>query len=139
MLLLLGLDFQNVLSLLLPLSIAINIFQIKDNIHLIDFILFKKLVCFTLPLIVLILYFIKINNIDINLYIGLFLILISLKNSITIIDVLLKKFLEYETFYLIALGVFHGFTNLGGALLSAMIFNTSLKNKIKEQLLHCAI
>ena len=72
LLLLLGLDFQNVLSLLLPLSIAINIFQIKDNIHLIDFILFKKLVCFTLPLIVLILYFIKINNIDINLYIGLF-------------------------------------------------------------------
>tara|TARA_Y100000741_G_C18245387_1_gene555324 strand:+ start:844 stop:1563 length:720 start_codon:yes stop_codon:yes gene_type:complete len=131
-LLILGYNFQYSLSILLPTSILINLFQIKDSIGIIDIQFYKKLLLYSLPLIIISLYFITLNKIEINFFVGVFLLFIAFKNNIKTLDKLLKFILQYESKYLMVLGVFHGVTNLGGALLSGIIFTKNLSKDSKR-------
>tara|TARA_Y100000591_G_scaffold231131_1_gene202065 strand:+ start:712 stop:1437 length:726 start_codon:yes stop_codon:yes gene_type:complete len=131
-LLLLGYSFQFALILLLPISVSINSLQIKDNYKDIDFTFFYQLILYCLPFVALTLYFIDVFPNNLNLCIGIFLILLSLKNKITLIENLLSFFLKKEPIYLILMGILHGLTNLGGSLLSGVIFNRSITKDIKR-------
>jgi uncharacterized protein len=126
LLLLSGYDFQYSLQILLPTSILINFLQLRKNFIKIDISFYKKLVAFCLPPIALFLYLISVKPININIIIGLILIIIALKETSRIIEKSIALIIKKEFIYLIITGIIHGLSNLGGALLSAIVFSKKL-------------
>ena len=132
LLLLIGYDFQDALIILLPTSILISFFQVINNINKIDYKFYKKLFIITVPLICLFLFLTNINPFNINLFVGLLLVIISLKGKIESIQSFIKYIIKYEPLYLMITGIIHGITNLGGALLSAIVFSKNLSKGSKR-------
>jgi len=120
-LLLLGYDFINALSVLLPISIAINSLQIIKHYQFIDTTFYKRVLIYSIPLVVIFLFFVSAEKFSISLLIGGFLILVALKSFFPSIDQKLQQMIKYERTYLAAMGVIHGLTNLGGSLLTAIV------------------
>ena len=131
-LLILGYNFQYALIILLPTSILINFFQLKNNFNKIDIRFYKRLFLFSIPLIILFLYFTNSNSIRINLFVGIFLVVVAIKENILSINRLIKFLIKYESLYLMIMGMIHGITNLGGALLSAIVFSKNLSKDSKR-------
>jgi len=132
LLLILGYNFQYALIILLPTSILISFFQLKNNLNKIDFQFYKRLLLFSIPLIILFLYLTNLNSIKINLFVGIFLIVVAIKENILSINRFIKFLIKYESLYLMIMGMIHGITNLGGALLSAIVFSKNLSKDSKR-------
>ena len=132
LLLLLGYSFFECLLIVLPVSVSINIVQIIGNYRFIDFKIYKKILFFTVPLIVLSLFLVDKIIINVSILIGIFLIFLALKDYVVIIQRIMNKILSYNKSYYILMGAVHGITNLGGALLTAIVFNTNL-NKFQKR------
>lgn len=132
LLLLLGYSFFECLLIVLPVSVSINIVQIIGNYRFIDFKIYKKILFFTVPLIILSLLLVDKIIINVSIIIGIFLIFLALKDYVNIIQRFMNKILSYNKSYYILMGVIHGITNLGGALLTAIVFNTNL-NKFQKR------
>ena len=97
-LLILGYNFQYALIILLPTSILINFFQLKNNFNKIDIRFYKRLFLFSIPLIILFLYFTNSNTIRINFFVGIFLVIIALKENILSINRLIGNTSIKEVF-----------------------------------------
>ncbi len=121
LLLLLGYDFVNTLSVLLPISIAINSLQILKHYRFIDTGLFKNVLIYTIPLVILFLFIATSSRINIAFLIGAFLVFVALKSFIPAVDKMVNALVKYEKIYLAVMGFVHGLTNLGGALLTAIV------------------
>ncbi|HIG64835.1 MAG: TSUP family transporter [Gammaproteobacteria bacterium] len=121
LLLLLGYDFSYTLSVLLPISIAINLLQVVKHYHLINLDLYKNILLYSIPFIVFFLFIITNIKVNIGLLIGLFLIFVALKNFFPRIEQSLRTMIRYEKLYLMMMGIVHGITNLGGSLLTALV------------------
>ncbi|WP_305909476.1 hypothetical protein Q9L42_005255 [Methylomarinum sp. Ch1-1] len=121
LLLLLGYDFVNALSILLPISIAINSLQILKHYRYIDGDFFRHVLIYTIPFVVLFLFIATSSSINIGLLIGAFLIFVALKSFFPAVETMLQTLVRYEKAYLAAMGIVHGLTNLGGALLTAIV------------------
>ena len=132
LLLLFGYSFFECLLIVLPVSVSINIVQIINDYRSIDFKIFKRIILITVPLIILSLLLIDTILFNVSILIGLFLIFIALKDYIGIIKRFMNRILQYSKLYYAMMGLVHGVTNLGGALLTAIIFNTSL-NKFQKR------
>ncbi len=132
LLLILGYNFQYALIVLLPTSVLISFFQLKNNLNKIDFQFYKKLFLFSIPLIILFLYLTNLNSIKINLYVGIFLVVVAIKENVLSINRFIKFLIKYESLYLMIMGIIHGITNLGGALLSAIVFSKDLSKDSKR-------
>lgn len=130
LLLIFGYDFVNTLTILLPISIAINLLQLIKHYQHIDFSFYKKILIYTIPIVVLFLFIGISSNINISLLIGMFLLFVALKNSVTKVEKSLEKWVKYERSYLVMMGLVHGLTNLGGSLLTAIVHG---KNYPKDQ------
>jgi uncharacterized membrane protein YfcA len=129
LLLILKLDFIETLNILLPISMAINFFQLSKNTDSIDKNLSKDLFIIVLPLISITLYLgIELIKIDLKLAVGCFLILIAFLNLVKIDSL---RFIN-EKIYLSLMAIIHGLTNLGGALLIGIISSKKF-NKIKTR------
>ena len=132
LLLILGYNFQYALIILLPTSILISFFQLKNNLNKIDIQFYKKLFLFSIPPIILFFYLTNLNSIRINIFVGIFLVVIAIKENILLINKLIKFLIKYESLYLMIMGMIHGITNLGGALLSAIVFSKNLSKDSKR-------
>jgi len=132
LLLIFGYSFHFALIILLPTSILISLLQLKDNFVNVDINFYKKLIIYCIPFIIVSLYYSGNISTQINYFIGIFLVIISLKNSIQLIDRLFRFLNQYENIYFILMGVLHGITNLGGSLLSASIFNKDFSKVTKR-------
>jgi len=132
LLLIFGYSFHFALIILLPTSILISLLQLKDNFVNVDINFYKKLIIYCIPFIIVSLYYSGNILTQINYFIGIFLVIISLKNSIQLIDRLFRFLNQYENIYFILMGVLHGITNLGGSLLSASIFNKDFSKVTKR-------
>jgi len=132
LLLIFGYSFHFALIILLPTSILISLLQLKDNFVNVDINFYKKLIIYCIPFIIVSLYYSGNILTQINYFIGIFLVIISLKNSIQLIDRLFRFLNQYENIYFILMGVLHGITNLGGSLLSASIFNKNFSKITKR-------
>ena len=126
-LLILGYDFVNALNLLLPISIFINLFQISKDYRHINLSYYKKLIVYSIPPIIILLWFTLELNINPSVIIGIFLIFISLKSLSRNIAQIIEVLFNYQRTYLVIQGVIHGLTNLGGSLLTSNIFALNLK------------
>ncbi len=120
-LLLLGYDFINALSVLLPISIAINSLQIIKHYQFIDVTFYKRVLIYSIPLVVIFLFFVSAAKFSMGLLIGVFLILVALKSFFPFLEKKLQQMIKYERTYLAVMGLIHGLTNLGGSLLTAIV------------------
>ncbi|MCK4842650.1 MAG: hypothetical protein KAT04_12340 [Methylococcales bacterium] len=120
-LLLLGYDFLSALTVLLPISIAINSLQIIKHYQYIDSSFYKNVLIYSIPLVILLLFFVSTISLNITFLIGTFIILVALKNFFPVLEQMLEKMIKYEKPYLAVMGLIHGLTNLGGSLLTAIV------------------
>ena len=118
--LILGYDFLNTLSFLLPISITISLLQLIGFQTLNKKIIFEYNL-FCLPFLVLFLI-IALNFKDVlnfKFYVAIILIISSILSLQKDTFLPLKKnVLKYKKFILIFIGSIHGLTNMGGGLLS---------------------
>jgi len=126
LLLLFGFDFITTLTILLPISLIINSIQVTISYKNIDFIFYKRVLFYTIPFIVFFLFFVISVNLNINIFVGCFLILIALQKQFPSMAIQLQKLMKFESIYLVFMGLIHGLTNLGGSLLTAIIMNKKL-------------
>jgi hypothetical protein len=132
LLLMLNYDFIYALNILLPISMVINFFQIVQYKKYIDFGFYKTLLKYSILPIVLALYFTVKLNIDVSLYIGLFLVFISLKLFSSGINEIINFLFKNDKLFFLIMGCIHGITNLGGSLLTSKIFSLSLSKQEKR-------
>jgi uncharacterized protein len=121
LLLLLGYSFVDVLIVLLPISLAMNVMKITKYHAHIDLSLLRRVMMFTLPTIAVFLFLVTHVQINIGLIIGPFLLFIAFKSISTTVEHILDRLMRYENLYLLTLGIVHGTSNLGGSLLTALV------------------
>ena len=129
LLLLIGTEFLDTLLILLPLSIAINLIQIIKGYPFIDIKFYKKVLTITIPLIMVFLLIGITTKINFVFFVGIFLIFVALKDYLPLVNRVLEFIGGYQQFYLALMGMLHGLTNLGGSLLTAIVYS---KEKQKE-------
>ena len=138
LLLLFGFDFITTLTILLPISLIINSIQVTVSYKNIDFIFYKRVLFYTIPFIVFFLFFVISVNLNINIFVGCFLILIALQRQFPVIDEQIKIIMRFESIYLALMGIVHGLTNLGGSLLTAIIMSKKLpKDQTRATIAAC--
>lgn len=121
LMLLFGYPFVDVLVVLLPVSLAINVLQMTKHHAHIDLSLLRKVMLLTLPPIAFFLFLVTHVRINIGLIIGPFLLFIAFKSVSSTVTQILDRLMRYENLYLLTVGVVHGTSNLGGSLLTALI------------------
>ena len=130
LLVLLGYNFFQVLVILLPISLLISFFQIIKYYNTIDLIFFKKILIYTVPFIVIFLIFINENQINIEIFIGVLLLVVASIDLSTKVNRILNLFLQYEKSCLILMGILHGLTNLGGSILTVIVHAKNYEKQI---------
>ena len=128
----LGYDFLTVLNILLPFSVMISILQ-RMTSGSINHLFKTNFIIIAIPFVFISLFIVHryLDNLDILLLVALVMILFSIINIIFIkndIKIPIKKM--YLNTSLIFLGILHGFTNLGGSLLTLISSNIS-NNKLE--------
>lgn len=122
-LLLLGYSFIDALGVVLPISIAISLLQVLKHVEHIDKAFFKNVLRYCVPFIVLCLALIASIKVNVGFLMGIFLLLVALKSFLPKIEYALQSIVKYERLYLVVTGLVHGVSNLGGSLLTVMIYN----------------
>lgn len=120
LLLLFGHEFVDVLVVLLPISIGINLLQIAKHHTHIDFAFYRNILTLTLPPIALFLFLVTHARINVSLLIGVFLLFIACKEYSVAIARILDRMMAFEKTYFMLMGMVHGVSNLGGSLLTAL-------------------
>ena len=121
LLLLLGYEFIDVLFILLPISLFINIFQVIEHRKFVDLTFYKKILLFCIPFIILFLILTTEVKLSMNIIVGIFLLFIAAKDYFPKVNELMQKVIKFEKAYFILMGITHGLTNLGGSLLTAVV------------------
>ena len=122
-LLLLGYNFVDALGVVLPISIAISLLQVVKHVNYVDKPFFKNVLRYCIPVIVVFLALITSVKINVGFVMGIFLLLVALKSVLPQFENFLKSIVKYERLYLIMTGFVHGVSNLGGSLLTVMIYS----------------
>lgn len=127
-LLVFGYTFPETLSLLLPISISISLFQFFFSSKK-DFRFIKKFNIFCLPSLIISIYFILniYEQFDFKLFISIIITLITL---VSFFYKKLKIKNEHTIFYLVTIGIIHGISNLGGTLLSILSVSLNRNDKV---------
>jgi uncharacterized membrane protein YfcA len=129
-LVLLGYPFVEVLLVLLPISIAINLLQIAQHHAHIDGSFYRKVLFLTLPPIALFLFLVTHVRINIGLLIGAFLLFIAMKELSPAVARLIDALMKHEKAYFVAMGIVHGLSNLGGSLLTALVHHKDYEKDV---------
>ena len=119
--LLLGYPFVDVLIVLLPISLALNVMKMTKYHAHIDLSLLRKVMLLALPPIAVFLFLVTHVRINIGLIIGPFLLFIAFKSILSSVEQILDRLMRYENLYLLTVGMVHGTSNLGGSLLTALV------------------
>jgi len=131
-LLLLDYSFSESLLVLLPISASINILQIIKDYKYINKHIYKNILTITVPFIVVFLFFVEDFNLNVSFFIGFILVFIALKDKIGFFSRFLNQMMRFEKTYYVLMGIIHGMTNLGGALLITKVFHSDL-NKYEKR------
>ena len=123
-----GYTFPETLSLLLPISISISLFQFIFSSKK-DFKFIKKFNIFCLPSLIISIYFILniYEQFDFKIFISIIITVITL---VSFFNKKLKINDERTNLYLVLIGIIHGISNLGGTLLSILSISLNRNDKI---------
>ena len=130
LLLLRGYDFVDAVTVLLPISVSINLIQIAKDYRSIDFDFYRKILVYTVPFVVIFLFAVTRLKISIGLVIGVFLLFVAVKDHSLKVNKVMRFLVKYEKVYLVLMGVIHGLTNLGGSLLTAIVHSKGYEKHI---------
>ncbi|WP_394753080.1 TSUP family transporter [Crenothrix sp.] len=131
-LLLLGYDFVEALGVLLPISISINTLQVLRHHRELDVGFYKNILIYSVPLVVIFLALVTSVKINVTPVIGVLLIFVALKSISVFIEHKVQSIVKYERVYLMVMGIVHGISNLGGSLLTVIIYSKHYpKNKTR--------
>lgn len=132
LLLLLGYGFVDALGVLLPASIAINALQVLRHYEDVDTAFYKRVLIYSVPFVLLFLVVVTTFKINVSLIIGGLLVVVALKNFSAPVDKALQSVVKYERLYLMVMGLVHGMSNLGGSMLTVIIYSKKYpKNKTR--------
>lgn len=120
-LLVLGYGFLSALTILLPISLAINLLQVSKDYRHIHLPFYRRILTLSVPCVMLCLLLVTTLRINIGGVVGLFLIVAALKSVYLPFNRLIESLVRYERTYFVVMGIVHGLTNLGGSLLTAII------------------
>ncbi len=127
--LLLGENFIQTLTLLLPLSLMVSFLQVLPRLDKIDRNIFTRFLKYSLPGIFVGLNVILIYSPDINLVVGIILSA-SVCLKIEFLSQLLRRVVsKFDKLFIFLIGLIHGASNLGGPLL---VFRVSLEKFDKQ-------
>jgi hypothetical protein len=130
LLLLLGYDFIDAIIILLPISITINLIQIAKDYSSVDFDLYKNILIYTIPFVIVFLFLVTKVQINIGLIVGIFLLTVAVKDYSLIVNKFINFTMRYEKIYFSIMGIIHGLTNLGGSLLTAVVHSKESEKQI---------
>lgn len=131
-LILLGYKLDFILLTLLPSSMVISFLQIYP-LNEQKFYTNRPLIlyCFPFVLISLLLHFILPRSIDLSLFVAIMLIISGLmRSSQFFASLLINSSRKFNKVYLVIMGLIHGYTNMGGGLLT---FYSATLNQDKEK------
>lgn len=117
LLLFLGKDFIDVLTILLPLSLMVSVFQFAPNLHKINKQLIKNFIMYSIPGLVFGLVSVIFFQLDLRLLVAIVLISSVIINKETVSQKFLKLIEEHDKKLMAIIGLIHGISNLGGSLL----------------------
>lgn len=140
LMLLLGLSFQEALVIVLPISCTISIIQIIRGRKHIQFEFVRRFLIYTIPATLTCLSIALIFNskVNLNFVIGCYLLFFALSFYVEKIKAMLNLFMDRPKMYLTICGIIHGFTNLGGSLLSGYLVRTyKKKEEIRATIAFC--
>lgn len=129
-LLALGYDFMTVITILLPISLTINVFQVVKDYRKVDTDFYRKILLYTIPFIVLFLFIVTISSINIGMVVGAFLLIVAIKEYSVRLKSAIDSLTRHERLYLVVMGIIHGITNLGGSLLTVIIHNKNYQKDV---------
>jgi hypothetical protein len=132
LLLLLDYPFLESLLILLPISASINVMQVAKDYQDVELTIYRNILLFTIPCIVLFLVLVSKSTFNMNLLIGILILLVAMKEHSQMLQTGLSKLLEFNKLFYATMGVIHGMTNLGGVLLAAKVFHTPLNKHQKR-------
>jgi len=130
LLLLRGYGFIDTVTVLLPVSISINLIQIAKDYRSADFDLYKKILVYTIPFVAVFLFVVTKVQINVGLIVGAFLLIVAAKDYSSKVKRGIEFLVGYEKVYLIMMGILHGLTNLGGSLLTAIVHSKGYEKHI---------
>ena len=130
LLLLVGYDFIDAVVILLPISISINLIQIVKDFRFVDFDLYKKILMYSIPFVIIFLFLVTQIEINISLLVGVFLLSVAVKDYSSPVKKFIDFSIKYEKIYLSVMGIIHGLTNLGGSLLTAIVHSKDYQKRI---------
>jgi hypothetical protein len=132
-LLLMGYNFYETLSILLPCSIVVSLLQILKNRQRLDQKFLKRIFMFSIPSLVLGIFLLNSLSLSLSLkkVVGIFMLAtLVLRVSLRLQNFIERVIRKTDGVVLISLGLIHGLSNLGGGLLT--VYATS-KFKTKEE------
>jgi hypothetical protein len=128
-LLVLGYDFITALTILLPISLTINLLQVSKDYRHVQAPFYRQVLTLSIPCVVLCLLLVTTLKLNIGSIVGLFLIVAALKSVYAPFNRLIESLVRYERTYFIVMGIVHGLTNLGGSLLTAIIHSNTVRQR----------
>ncbi len=127
--LLLGENFIQTLTLLLPLSLMVSFLQILPSINQIDKNIFFRCLKYSMPGIFVGLNVILLYRPDINLLVGVILVASVCLKTDVLSQFINRTVSKFDTLFVFIIGLVHGLSNLGGPLL---VLRVSLEKFVKE-------
>ncbi len=123
LLLLLGYSFQEVLWIVLPISLTVSAIQTVKGWKYIQWEIIIRLCLYTLPFTILGTLYISQNPFIpyLQFWIALYLLLFTIGFYFNAFPKLIEKAMHRRSVYLALCGILHGLTNLGGSLLSSFV------------------
>ncbi|MFM8550768.1 MAG: hypothetical protein ACKOCD_00370 [Nitrospiraceae bacterium] len=131
-LLVLGYPFVTALTILIPIAWSINLLQISKHHAHIDRRFYAKLLTLSVPGIVFCLLWVAKTTINIGPIVGLFLIVVALKDVWPRVEQGIESLVRYERTYFVVMGIVHGLTNLGGSLLTAIVHSKHYEKDVQR-------
>ena len=130
--LLLGMTFPATLQLLLPISLMISLLQLSRDHEHVDRVILRRVLAFTLPAIGLALWATTYWSPPLEGFVAILVLIFSLQDRVILIRNRLNQILKFQRSYFAVMGFVHGASNLGGSMLTALVFGTGLgKNVVR--------
>ena len=130
--LLLGMTFPATLQLLLPISLAISLLQLRRGHLYLDRVLLRGIATLTLPAIVVALLASTRWSPPLEIFVAILVLTFSLQDRVRFIRHGLNQLLRFQRTYLAMMGFVHGASNLGGSMLTALAFGKALHRDISR-------
>lgn len=121
-LLLSGYEFVEALGVLLPVSLAVNTLQVLKHYRALDVVFYKQLLLFSIPFVAVFLALVTSVRLNVTPVVAILLLLVAIKSFSPYIARKLQILVNHEKLYLMTLGIVHGLSNLGGSMLTVIMY-----------------